>query len=404
MRVLLFLALLVTAPPAMAQQMAPGTIQLAVEIEDRAHTPHVGEMVLVTIRGSYRAPITLESLKQPPLDGFNWMQLGEDRWFNTAEQGQTVVNLERRMALFPQASGTLEIGAFAHNLVLLSPDGRRFEHVETSAPRTLNVDPAPQNAAWWFPVRGIEVSDNWSNPPERLAEGGAALRLVVLTAHGVEPELLPPMPEMTGAGAYLFPHPEKRIVTLGPSGPITRAFWRWTVRPKEETAGFINPLTIHYFDVHSREHQEITLTAQRVAYEGQALGVASQDGTGAEITTEPTVETREHPLPTPPPGWAAPVGLALGLAVLWLNRRRAKFDFAARVTRWRQDRAQRSALRQAARNNDPAKVWHQIQSLPTKAGIATKEDLAPLEAHLFAPLRPPCPDLAKLVEGLLRRQ
>ena len=282
LRPLLAILLLLALPARAEVEIAPGEIKLEVIAEARDHPVLAEEMVLITIRGSYRIPITLENLVQPDLQGFDWMQLGEDHWFNTVEDGLTVVNLERRMALFPQEPGEIEIGAFVHELNLLSPSGQRFEHAESSAPLTLTVEPRPE-ADWWFPVRTIEITDNWSNAPERLKPGEGALRIVTVAAHGVEPELMPPMPEMTGAGAHIFPHPEHRIVTLGPHGPITRAFWRWTIRPQDGTAGFLDPIRVSYFDTQTREEKEITLSAQRVAYLGT--------GAAAPQTAPPGPET-----------------------------------------------------------------------------------------------------------------
>ena len=212
-----WLALLLTFWPfaAGAQQgIEPDDIRIELELEERAHAPHPGEMVLLSIHGTYKIPVVREKLVQPGLDGFDWMQLGEDRWYKDREDGFEVLKLERRMALFPQTSGRVEVPAFTHALEMLSRDGRTVPVEVASNPVSLDVAPARLGDGWWFPVRRIDISDSWSNQPEALDTGGAALRIITLTVEGTAPQRIPPMPEMTGAGAHIFPHPEHRVVSL----------------------------------------------------------------------------------------------------------------------------------------------------------------------------------------------
>lgn len=385
-------------------QIADGDIELEIALEDLDHVPYPGEMVMLTIRGRYRLPVTLEQLEQPDLAGLDWMQLGEDRWFNTVERGQTVLNLERRMALFAQRPGEVEIGAFTHNLNLLARDGRRFEHAARSNEVTLTVTESPHAAEGWFPVRGIEVSDAWSNPPERLPAGGAALRIVTLTVLGAEPELIPPMPEMTGAGAMIFPHPEKRLVGLSPDGPMTRVFWRWTVRPSGRSAGYLDPISFSYFDTGARETRTITLSAQRVAYPGAVDGAGPDTGDGADApaggatgaTGPGGAQPAEAPAPLRPTGapavplgpLALGLGLVIGLAAAGGNLRRGA---GAGVTLRRLPPTAGSwAMRRAARRGDATAFWRHAHAMLTARGLSPPPELRALEAGLFGedPLPP----------------
>ncbi|MEM7508679.1 MAG: hypothetical protein AAF415_18260 [Pseudomonadota bacterium] len=409
---LAMLALLLSALAAGAQITAgPDDVRLTLKVEERAHAPFDGEMVLITIHGAYRLPITLEKLRQPDLAGFDWMQLGEDHWYNTQEDGLTVTNLERRMALFPQAPGPIEIGAFTHQLTLLSPSGKRFEHEAVSNTLTVEVVPRP-DSDWWFPARLIEVTDNWSNPPERLAPGGGALRIVTLTAQGVEPELLPPMPEMTSAGAFVFPHPEKRIVTLGPNGPITRAFWRWTVRPKGETAGYLNPVTIAYFDAEAREAREITLTAQRVAYAGAEDPPAGSDGGDSPTGAEPSAKAAGASAADGDAGfrllrWAAPAGLLAGLA-LGLRSLGAAVRlpaWPALRSRWQRmfRRTPERALREAVAAGDALSAYRHARILIDRNDAPAPPEFKALERALFGEGDPTTSaDLEALAKALRR--
>ena len=141
----------------------------------------------------------------------------------------------------------------------------------------------PTSGEWWFPTLSLRVSDDWSNAPDLLQPGEGVLRVVRLEALGVTPEMIPPMPELTSPSAIIFPHPEKRLVELTPEGPVTYAFWRWTIRPSNDTSTIVEPLRFSYFDTINRNLRDVTISAQRVAY-GAVTGPAASvavSGVGA---------------------------------------------------------------------------------------------------------------------------
>ena len=275
------MTLLLALPAHAEMEVAPDDLRLRIEVEPRPNTPYTEEMVLIRIRGTYKIPITLENLVQPPLDGFGWMQLGPDRWFHSRIRGQKVLELERIMALFPERAGTLTIAPFTHELTLSEPDGTRFTRALKSAPVEIEIAEAPGPPETWLPARKIRVEDRWSNAPEQLAPGAAALRLVTVTIDGVQPETMPPMPELTGAGAFILPHPERRLTELRPTGPVTRVYWRWSIRPDRGRSGYVDPLTFAYYDAEAREPRTITLSAQKVAYAGTDLPLGERPGDAA---------------------------------------------------------------------------------------------------------------------------
>ncbi len=257
---------------AQSSTVLPSELEISVTVENADVVPYQGEMILITIHGIYRRHITLEKLANPSLEGFNWMQLGEDHWFDSQERGIKVKNFRRRMALFPEAAGDLTIGPFVHNLTLTDEGDDWFEHQITSDPVTIRVEPTPvPEDEWWFPVRQLRISDQWSNAPDQLKAGEGVLRVIRVEAIGVSPEMIPPMPDLHSPSAMIFPHPEKRLVELSPVGPVAVAFWRWTIRPTNDTSAILEPLSFSFFDTQTREHHEVTISAQRVAMEASTL-------------------------------------------------------------------------------------------------------------------------------------
>lgn len=366
--------------PAQAQQaLDPADARLELHLEERAHTPHPGEMILLSIQGTFRVPVVREKLLQPALDGLDWMQLGEDRWFKEMEDGFEVLKFERRMALFPQAPGEVEISPFTHRLDLLNRRGREVKIELVSDSATLSTEPRPEIADWWFPVRGLEIEDNWSNQPEALDPGSAALRIVSLIIDGSPPQRIPPMPEMTGAGAHIFPHPEHRIVSLGPDGPITRVFWRWTIRPEQGSAGYLDPMRIAYFDAESREAKEVTLSAQRVAYLDGPQAVVDNSAPVPNQQVEPAQQGSVQP-PFALPGFALPLVLALG-ALLGLVLSLGHGSW--RLPLWLQGPADAVGFRRAARRGDLAAMRLHAHRIVARRGAATPDSLKRLDRALY---------------------
>lgn len=266
MRALLLMLLWLAGPlSAQNRDVDPADLSLSVTLVDGA-TPYVGEMVLIEIIGTYARHIALEQLEQPPLEGIGWMQLGQDYWWDTREEGRQVKKLRRRMALFPSRPGRLEIGAFQHRLHLIDKGDDWFEHVIASEPLTIDVVPAPDGDDWWFPVRRLKIEDNWSNAPDQLAPGEGVMRIIRVEALGLPPEAIPPMPELRSPSGGVFAHPEKRLVDLTPEGPLSVAFWRWTIQPVNGTSVILEPMEVSYFDTTVRRAFTARITPTRVAY------------------------------------------------------------------------------------------------------------------------------------------
>ena len=379
MRWLVLLLALWPLAAAAQQGIEPDDIRIELELEQRAHPPHPGEMILLSIHGTYKIPVVREKLVQPPLDGFDWMQLGEDRWYKAREDGFEVLKLERRMALFPQAPGRIEVPAFTHALEMLARNGRTVPVEVVSDSVTLEVAPDAQVDGWWFPVRQIEISDSWSNQPEALDPGGAALRIITLTVEGTAPQRIPPMPEMTGAGAHIFPHPEHRVVALGPNGPVSRVFWRWTVRPMEGSAGYLNPMVLGYFNTETRETVEITLAAQRVAHKDGPQEVVAQR-TPAQESVAGGPGWRGVALPDLP-GWVVPLAGVLGALIgLGLALRSAggwqRPGWMRSSPLWRR-------LKSAARQGDAARVRSLAHTVLAAQGREAPTALKTLDRALY---------------------
>lgn len=371
---LVILCLLPSLGQAQSRTVSPEELDLSVTVEAMDHVPFVGEMVLLTIRGIYRRHITLEALHEPDLEGFNWTQLGADLWRDERIDGEKVKTMTRRMAVYPNRAGDLTIGAFTHKLTLTDEGDGWFEHDVRSEPVTLSVAAAPGGEAWWFPVKQLRISDQWSNAPDQLKRGEGVLRVIRLEALGATPEMMPPMPELTSPSGRIFPHPDKRLVELSPQGPITYTFWRWTIQPGNDTSAVVEPLTLSYFDTQTRVPRQITISAQRIAY---------GDVIPAEVQTPSAQEAGTMRLPglfLAALGFGVFVcGVALALAGRKIVGRSAlrRFPLFDPLTR---------RVRQAARSGDAVALRRAASHLILRDGSsgARRRLMAELDGYLFS--------------------
>ncbi|WP_417718706.1 hypothetical protein [Salipiger sp.] len=362
---------------AQSRDVLPSELGLEVVVANDT-TPYAREMVIVTIKGTYRRHITRETLEQPSLEGFNWMQLGTDDWHEETIRGRPVKVFQRRMALFPEHEGEITIGPFVHHLTLTDEGDDWFAHDISSEPVTIRVDPAPvaEGDGWWFPVRQLRIQDSWSNAPDQLTPGEGVLRVIHIEAVGASPQMIPPMPELTSPSAMIFPHPEKRLVELSPEGPVTHAFWRWTVRPTNDTSAILEPISFDFFDTRERVARTVTISPQRVAF---------------ETATLPPVDGRSRPPGYALSGWspflALLAGLCGGLAWMLVGRR---VDLSRALARhpmldplaWR--------LRSAGRHGDLPGWRRAALSMIRRdgAGPQRRRLLAALDRAVFAPGSP----------------
>lgn len=358
---------------AQSRTVLPHELQLEVSVEDTGSTPLTQEMVLLTIRGTYQRHITRESLIQPDLEGFNWSQMGPDTWREERLNGKKVKTFIRRMAVYPDRAGELTVGPFRHRLTLTDEGDDWFEHEIQSKPITIKVDPSPQTTGWWFPVRNLQISDEWSNAPDQLQPGEGVLRVIRIEALGATPEMIPPMPDLTSPSAMIFPHPEKRLVELTPSGPLTYAFWRWTIRPSNDVSTIVEPLTIDYFDTTTREMRTVNISAQRVAY-GEREIAAPFVATGEESSL------REAVLPGFPSIAAAVVMFCLAVIV---GMRGRVWTGMPRLPGW--DPKLR-ALRRAARRGQTGELRQSLVALSRSGPCAAeyRAKLVELDALVFS--------------------
>lgn len=367
------------AGPGAAASADDASLELV--LEPLAERPYEQEMLLVTVRGFYRGTIAHEHLEQPRSSDFSWMQLDDNRWSDAHARGRQARSFERRIAVFPQRSGRLEIPSFVHHLTLIDAQGRRYEQSVRSAPLVIDVQPRLPDPDWWLPARALHMTEEWDRPPEGLGLGELAHRSITLEAEGIGPEQLPPTPALRSSGLVTFADPEERSVRLTPDGPVSSVTWHWTVKPVSDAIGVIEPVTIPWFDTQARVERKAVVPAAQV-------GLAT-----ARPTAGPRSLADRVVMPAGLLG-----GFACGLVLLLPGLRlRGRAEFARLVGRFglKPDRSA-SALRRAAARGDAGAMRSAASRLfrahRSRGGSGSspnastvERELSRLDRYLFGP-------------------
>jgi hypothetical protein len=392
-------AVLVASVPvqalALVTEADPADARLQISVETPKDSVYPREMVLLRIRGAYRTQMGYEHVEQPELRDFTWFQLGRDRWFPSDLDGFQARGFERRIALFPQRSGRLDISPFIHHL--MRPGSERDEITVTSNATTLDVAALPAQAGdGWLPARSVKVTDQWDPAPETLQPGGIAQRTVTIEAVGVNAEQLPPQPRLSAPKAVIFPGQGERETRIGPDGPVAHAVYRWEVRPILPHL-ILDEVQIPWFDTVQRTMRTAILPARRLAW-----------GTGAEkLGADTSAESNSRLLVG-----AGIAAFVTGLVILLAGT--APGEFRARLPR--RAPPQLKAMRAAARRGDQPAFRRAVSALARADRDAARRwmqepdvtgGLARLDARLFAgaatDVDPDLRVLARAVEQAWRR-
>ena len=189
----------------------PGEADVFITSEVDLQETYVQAQILYRIR-IYRAVATRQpALREPTITGAETLAelSGDERQYEAVLGGRAYNVIERVIALYPQESGEIQISPARFEARVLR-DGRiTGRKVFESQTHTINVLPIPAPPAdypdaAWLPARDVQLSEDWSRPPEELEAGEPVTRHVTLSALGQIETQLPAIetPEIAGLNVY----------------------------------------------------------------------------------------------------------------------------------------------------------------------------------------------------------
>ena len=189
----------------------PGEADVFVTSEVDVDETYVQAQILYRIR-IYRAVATRQpALRDPTISGAEALVelAGDERQYESVLNGRAYNVIERVVALYPQESGEIEISPARFEARVLRDGritGRKVFESESHKITILPIPapPADRPDAVWLPAADVQLSEEWSRPPDEMEAGEPVTRIVTLTALGQIETQLPAVeaPEVDGLNIY----------------------------------------------------------------------------------------------------------------------------------------------------------------------------------------------------------
>ena len=399
-RLSLTLALFIAAPsPAHADDTgdsARSAPALWVEAELQPDTLHVQAQARYTLR-LYQAVSVRELAVHAPESALAEIRPSGENIHDVTRNGQRYRVTERHFAVFPFASGTLQLTG-GH--VSLRTDGVSSPERRIDAPPlTRNVSPVPagQRADEWLPARAVTLTESWHPDAPQLRPGQALRRTIRIEAKGVAAAQIPPLHPGTD-GFSVHPEPP-RLEEREEDGWITGIREQsWRLVPRQGGDITLPILRLSWWDSVAGLPRQTTLPARPIAV--MASPDARDMATDERVAPATALAPAQQRAPAAPAAdsSATTPGAALLAAIALLAA-------GAAFTRRYRDTKTLRHIRRACHDNDPVAAratllqWSREIGVPGPAsllalarhlgGAATCDQLAALDRHLYGEHRHP---------------
>ena len=298
--------------------------EIFLEAEVSPNPAYVQAQMRFVVRLLRSVDVVDGTLTEPSATNAVLRRLGRDISYTTTRDGRSYRVLERRYALFPQASGELVIspvefegevvdaGQAGTGLSRLFARGKRLRLRTDVVRGTALPPPANFPGPTWLPAKSLLINEEWSTDPETLRAGEPVTRTLSLRAVGLSAEQLPEVDLTISDGIKEYA-----------DQPITRTTtdtdWVHGVReqrialvPGGEGTYTLPEIRIDWWDTERDALRHATLPAR-------TLRVAAGAPSSVDARLDGEQKSAEQPVAVSP--WrSAPLwqGVAALLAVIWV--------------------------------------------------------------------------------------
>ena len=259
------------APTAAAQSAR----DVFLEVEVTPRDVYVQSQILCVLR-IYRAAEFLDAkLSEFDPEGAVTHRLGKDSTYARVIDGRRYRVIERRFAVFPQASGQLVLPAFrldariadagaASTMGRLFGEGRRVRL--STQPVEVVVKPRPAATSTpWLPATAVTLTEEWPEEPPRLVAGEPVTWTLRLGATGLAGEQLPPIEPSGLEGVRFYPDQPVVATRAGTQSIHGELVQRIALVPGTEGTLTIPELRVQWWDVEADAPRTAVIPARTIA-------------------------------------------------------------------------------------------------------------------------------------------
>jgi len=262
--------LTLTVLPAPTGASAGAGDEVFLEVDAGPLDPYVQQQVSYVIRLHYSVNLAEGQLEEPQVSGARLQRLGGDARFQKTLGNRRYEVVERRYALVPERSGTLEIGAPRFRGAAIDGGrggffggGRRLQ--ATGDAITLDVRPQPPGSPTpWLPAREMQLSDESGALGSELRVGEPITLSLRLVARGLAADQLPELSLPSIANAQVYPDLESS--QTGDSGEWLggERVRRFAIVPTKAGALQIPPLRIAWWNTQTDRLEQAEIPARQL--------------------------------------------------------------------------------------------------------------------------------------------
>ena len=250
-------------------------------------TVDVQAQVIYTLRLLHGVDLKEGSLSVPDLPNAIVERLGEDVSSEMLRDGRRYRVVERKYAVFPQASGVFKIPSAVFNGKTIGRGGspfdsffgRRFgadpfdqafgggQAVRARAKEIIvDVTPQPKDTLGrgWLPAKNIKLSEEWAPSPPQFRVGEPVTRTLLLEAEGLTAQQLPDLGQADIAGVKLYPDQPSKETTTNPTGVTSKKTVKIALIATRPGKLQLPAVEVTWWDTRRRALQVATLPARMI--------------------------------------------------------------------------------------------------------------------------------------------
>jgi hypothetical protein len=295
------------------------------EVDAVPSDPYVQQQVRYTVRLYYAVTLLEGQLEDPQAAGARVSRLGQDVQYHkmVGERRYTVV--ERRFAIVPEASGTLQLPGlqFRGRTLRTSGYGSLMTPSAILSARgdalTLEVRPRPAQAPTpWMPAKAVSIVDESGRVDGPLKVGEPVTLTIRVAALGLAAEQLPELslPAIDGAEVY----PDQETSQTGYDGEWMRGerVRKFAIVPTRAGTLHVPEIGIDWWNIESDQAERASLPPREFAVADAAGRIPTVSTTPAPASADAPASDAPPPSSPPPsiPWW--PLATAT-FAALWLG-------------------------------------------------------------------------------------
>lgn len=294
----------ITVKPA-NQAGAGGQDELIFDLEVDKSTVYVQGQVVVTLRLMVDRNISGYQMSDLKIQNLDVVieSLGEVKQYQTQLGDKDYLVLEKKIALFPQQSGTLEIEPAVAEVQISKrtlslfgafPDGGNIRRIGSQGASIEVLTIASEsNAKQWLPATRLSLTEDWQGDITKLVAGEPVTRTVTLVAEGLTSAQLPELEQTQVDGIKLYPDKPLLQDQKTGAGVIGTRQQKIALIPTEAGIYTLPEVTINWWNVDTGKQEQAKIPSRTIEVKA---GANASFGNGATQGQQPTSENSNEAL------------------------------------------------------------------------------------------------------------